>query len=436
MSVFKRLTHEPSSLILVAGESADMNELIKAYLKENDYCIELAADGNEVLKKAALLKPFAIVLSIALPKKDGWEVIRELKASPDTCDISVVMVAAADNGNRELGFSLGAVDYLVKPVNKDELLHALGKISFITKGKRHPFNILAIDDEPQVLQLLGDILEKEGFDVFKAAGGEEGIALAIERDPDLIILDLMMPQVSGFDVAERLKLHPTAKDIPIMIFTVKDVTEIDKVKLGRNIANIVRKADFSKQGLLNEIKKLEMAYPARARMIDPLTGVFNNRYFNHWIEQEVARSKRYGLQFAVLLVDVDRLNNYNTRNGFLLGNEALILLAGLIKDSIRKADCLARYGGDEFVVILPNLKQETAAVVAEKLRHRVENYPFPSADGKKGERLSISVGVAGFPADGKESNELMSNVSHAAKSAFQYESLSGGNKVSIFRKGL
>ncbi|MEK7828739.1 MAG: GGDEF domain-containing protein, partial [Deltaproteobacteria bacterium] len=182
--------------------------------------------------------------------------------------------------------------------------------------------------------------------------------------------------------------------------------------------------------------KLEMAYPARARMIDPLTGVFNNRYFNHWIVQEVARSKRYGLQFAVLLIDVDRLHNYNARNGFLLGNEALIDLAGLIKDNIRTADCLIRYGGDEFLVILPNIRQETAAAVAEKLRVRVENHTFPSADGKKAERLTISIGVAGFPADGKESDELMSNVSQAAKSAFQYASLSGGNKVSIFRKGV
>jgi|GEM_PF-5797610 len=432
MSVVKRLTYEPPSLILVASESADTNELIKVYLEENDYCVELCADGCEVLKKAALLKPFAVILGIMLPKKDGWEILRELKASHDTCEIPVIIVSAANN--KELGFSLGAVDYLAKPVDKDKLLHTLGKLSFIAKGKRHPFSILAIDDEPQVLQLLGDILEKEGFDVIKAAGGEEGIALAIEKDPDLIILDLMMPHVSGFDVVEQLKIHPTAKDIPVVIFTVKDVTEIDKAKLGHNIANILGKADFSKKGLLNEIKKLEMAYPARARMIDPLTGVFNNRYFNHWIVQEIERSKRYGLQFTVLLIDVDRLHNYNTRNGFLLGNEALIDLAGLIKDNIRKADCLIRYGGDEFLVVLPNIKQEAAAVVAEKLRVSVENHPFPSADGKKAERLTISIGLAGFPADGKESNELMSNVSHAAKSAFQYASLSGGNKVSIFRK--
>ncbi|MEK7845948.1 MAG: GGDEF domain-containing protein, partial [Nitrospinota bacterium] len=226
------------------------------------------------------------------------------------------------------------------------------------------------------------------------------------------------------------------KDIPIVIFTVKDVTELDKVKLGRNITNIINKADFSKKGLLNEIKKLEMAYPAKARMIDPLTGVFNNRYFNHWIAQEIERGKRYGFGFSVLLVDMDRLHNYNARNGFSLGNEALVLVAKLIKDNIRTADCLIRYNGDAFIVILHNVGREAAVAVAEKLRVKVENYQFPSAGGKKDEKLTISVGVACFPADGAEKDELMSNVQGTVKSAFQYASLSGGNRVSIFRKGL
>lgn len=132
----------------------------------------------------------------------------------------------------------------------------------------------------------------------------------------------------------------------------------------------------------------------------------------------------------MLMIDVDKLQDYNTRNGFLLGNAALVDLARLVEDNIRKADCLIRYGGDEFLVVLPNIAKEAAAQVAEKLRIRVGNHAFPSSDGKKNERISISIGIAGFPADGKESNELMLNVSHAVKYAFQ----SGGNKVSIFKK--
>ncbi|MBI3754012.1 MAG: response regulator [Deltaproteobacteria bacterium] len=425
---FQQPGPESSTAILVASEGKNLNELIKVYLMQNGYAVDVAADGIEVLEKARQTQPFAIIMGITLPKKDGWEVLKELKASPDTCDIPVVIVSAANN--KELGFSLGAVDYLVKPVNKEKLISALGRLSFMTKVKRHPFSILAIDDEPQVLELLNDILEKEGFGVLKAANGEEGIALAIERDPDLIILDLMMPQVSGFDVLEQLKKHPTAKDIPILIFTAKDITSDDKAKLGDNIANILKKAHFSKHNLLNEIKKLELAYPARAKMIDPLTGIFNHRYFNHWIAQEIARSKRYGLHFAMMMIDVDNLQGYNTKDGFLLGNEALVELARLIENNIRKADCVIRYGGDEFLVVLPNIKKEAAAIVAEKLRIRAGNHAFPSSDGRRNAKISISIGVAGFPVDGREQNELMLNISQAVQSAFR----SGGNKVSLFKK--
>ncbi|MBI5327265.1 MAG: response regulator [Deltaproteobacteria bacterium] len=421
--------HEtPFATILVASESKATNELIKAYLNQNGYGVELAADGVEVIEKANQIKPFAIIVSITIPNKDGWEVLKELKSSPDTCDIPAIIISAANN--KELGFSLGAVDYLVKPVNKDKLLRTLGRLSFTANIKRHPFCILAIDDEPQVLEFLGDILEKEGFGVLKAANGEDGIALAIERDPDLIILDLMMPHVSGFDVVNQLKKHPTAKDIPIVIFTAKDITADDKAKLGNDIADILKKAELSKNSLLKEIKKLEMAYPARAKMIDPLTRVFNHRYFSYWIIQEIARGTRYGIPFAMLMIDVDRLHDYNTTNGFLLGNTLLVDLARLLEDNIRKADCMIRYGGDEFLIILPSIRKEAAAAVAEKLRIRVGNHAFNSANGKRSGRITVSIGVAAFPADGKESDELIQNISHAARSAFQ----SGGNKVTLFNK--
>lgn len=416
------------SIILVACESENLNELIKVYLEQHGYTVELASDGIDVLGKARVLKPFAIIIGIKLQKKDGWDVLKELKISQESSETPILIVSSSNN--EELGFSLGAVDYMVKPISKDKLLYTLNKLSFMSKVKRHPFSILAIDDEPQVLELLGDILEKEGFGVLKASDGEDGVRLAIERDPDLIILDLMMPRVSGFDVVEKLKAHPAAKDIPIIIFTAKDITVEDKIKLGDNIANILKKASFTRNNLLNEIRKLEMAYPSRARMIDPLTRVFNYKYFSYLIVQEIARSKRYGLPFSLLMTDVDRFQLYNAKNGAHLGNEVLIHLAKLLENNIRKADCLVRYGGDEFLIVLPNITKDAAAAVAEKLRIRVENHLFPSTDAKGGERITISIGVAAFPSDAREADELLANLSKITKSAFQ----NGGNRVIIYKK--
>src|SRR4030065_1564319 len=132
----------------------------------------------------------------------------------------------------------------------------------------------------------------------------------------------------------------------------------------------------------------------------------------------------------MLLVDIDRLIEYNGKKGFLVGNELLIELSKLIENNIRKADSMIRYGGDEFLIVLPNITKEGAAVVAEKLRIKVENHGFPSLDGKRNEKITISVGIADFPSDGKRPSELMLNIGTAANSAFK----SGGNKISVFRK--
>lgn len=424
--VSRIIEEESPPLILVAGESPDINELLKEYLVSAGYNVHTASDGIEVISKAKELMPFAIALGIKIPKKDGWEVIKELKETPETSNIPVIIVSSSNN--KELGFSLGAVDHLTKPVDKNKLLESLGRLSLVSSIKRRPFTILAIDDEPQVLELIGDLLEKQGFGVLKAAGGEEGIKLAIEKEPDIIILDLMMPQVSGFDVVERLKTHPIAKDIPIIIFTAKDITEDDKLKLGDNIDHLLKKAGFSKDDLLNEIKKLEMVYPAKARMIDALTGTFNQRYFNRWIAGEISRSERHGQPFSMLMLDIDNMNDYNLKNGIVMGNEALAMTARIIEDNVRKADCIIRYADDAFLIVLTGTAKVSAASVGEKLRARIANSSFPALGGRKNGKITVSIGITSFPVDGKSIKELVEKVSEAESGAFE----KGGNMVVVF----
>ncbi|MBI5894144.1 MAG: response regulator, partial [Deltaproteobacteria bacterium] len=424
--VSRIIEEEPPPLILVAGESPDINELLKEYLVSAGYNIQAASDGIDVVKKAKEFMPFAIALGIKIPKKDGWEVIKELKETPEIMDIPVIIVSSSNN--KDLGFSLGAVDYITKPVDKNKLLESLGRLNLISRIKRRLFTILAIDDKPQVLELIGSILEKQGFGVLKAVGGEEGIKLAIEKEPDIIILDLMMPEVSGFDVVENLKKHPIAKDIPIIIFTAKDMTKDDKARLGDSINNILEKTDFSKDNLLNEIKKLEMAYPAKARMIDALTGTFNQRYFNRWIAGEISRSERYGQPFSLLMLDIDNMKDYNAKNGFVIGNEALAMTARLIEDNVRKADSIIRYDDDAFLIILPGVAKAGAASVGEKLRARIANSSFPALGGRKNGKITVSIGITSFPIDGKSIKELVEKVSEAESGAFE----KGGNMVVVF----
>ncbi len=410
-------------LILVAGESEDVNHLIHIYLSGGGYEIETAKDGLELIEKARELRPFAIVCGVALPEKDGWEVMKELKVYEESKDIPVVIVSATDN--KELGFALGAVDYIEKPIDKGKLVDTINRLNFIKSRKRRKLNVLVVDDEPQVLTLLSDILEKEDFVVCTANGGEEAIMMAIRDEPDLIVLDLMMPGVSGYDVVDKLKEHPVARNIPVVIFTAKDITVEDKQRLGDNIDKIIRKASFSKEDLIAEIRLLELSFPDRANLIDRTTKLFNKRYFDILLSREISRSQRYKQACSVMIIDIDNFSAYNQIHGVANGDEALCDISRLFTSNLRKADCVTRYGGDSFAILLPGISGDETALVAEKVRKIVEVNLFPSLDDDG--QLTVSVGAASLPfGDGLD---ILGVLEHSLSEAYS----SGGNKVVVCR---
>jgi len=198
------------------------------------------------------LRPYAITLDILLPKKDGWDVLAELKSLPETKDIPVVIVSITEDP--QLGLNLGAIEYFVKPVNKEHLIEAVHKAGAVL-GKEK-ITVLVVDDEPKTVELLTDELQAEGFNVLQAYGGQQGIDLAIEKHPDVIILDLMMPEVSGFDVVQQLRVHSEAMEIPILIFTAKDLTEEDRQKLEGHVKMIASKSGSGKEDLLRALERL------------------------------------------------------------------------------------------------------------------------------------------------------------------------------------
>ena len=151
-----------------------------------------------------------------------------------------------------MGVGLGAVDFLVKPVDKNRLIEAVAKAGAVS-GKQ-ALTVLVVDDEPQTVELLSDLLQHQGYRVLPAYGGQEGMDLAVENLPDVIVLDLMMPEVTGFDVVRQLREYSAVRDIPIVIFSAKDITEEDRERLNSGIQAIVSKS--GKEDLLRELDRL------------------------------------------------------------------------------------------------------------------------------------------------------------------------------------
>jgi len=242
-------------LVLVAEDDRQASELISHYLSEAGYGVAHAFDGEHAIQMALELRPYAITLDILLPKKGGWEVLAELKSLPEVKDIPVIIVSIVEN--RPFAYNLGAIEYFVKPVNKIHLVEAVRIAMARTERDPKAMTVLVVDDEPQTVELLTSILRTEGFNVLQAYGGQQGIDLAIEKHPDVIILDLMMPEVSGFDVVQQLRVHPAAMEIPVMIFSGKDLTEEDRQELEGHVKMIASKSGSGKGNLLRELEKLK-----------------------------------------------------------------------------------------------------------------------------------------------------------------------------------
>ena len=196
-----------------------------------------------------------ITLDLMLPIKDGWQVLKELKRHPLCRHIPVIIVSILDE--KGLGFSLGAVDYFVKPVNRVDLLQAIEKVHILPKtGERSP-TVLVIDDDRAAIDLVQLILENEGYKVLKAFHGKDGVELAVRNHPDLIILDLIMPEMSGFNVAYQIKHIPATRSIPIIVLTSMEVDQETQEQMASYVSGIMSKSMFTKMDLLREITNIE-----------------------------------------------------------------------------------------------------------------------------------------------------------------------------------
>ncbi|MEA1907089.1 MAG: response regulator, partial [Euryarchaeota archaeon] len=207
---------------------------------------------KDALAIAQKLDLAAITLDILLPGMNGWSVLKYLKYNPETSTIPVIVISMVDD--KTLGFSLGAIDYLSKPVDRDALLGTLGSLKGVL-GAVVP-KVLIVDDEPDAVELIASMIEPAGFDVLRAYGGQEGLDIAFGEHPDALVLDLMMPVVSGFEVLSRLHANPETKNIPVIICTAKDVTDDDVNQLSNGVVSIMQKGTFVEGELIKKIRKV------------------------------------------------------------------------------------------------------------------------------------------------------------------------------------
>jgi diguanylate cyclase (GGDEF)-like protein len=301
----------------------------------------------------------------------------------------------------------------------------MGAILGMLDKKLERSRILVVDDIQLNRKLLKTYLEGAGYEVIQAEDGLQALKRIEEDGPDLILLDIMMPKMNGYQVCRRIKAEERTNFLPVIMVTALNELE-DKIKgMDAGADDFICKP-FNKLELLARVKsllrikqlhdalelKIEELEAAKDQLrqlavTDGLTELYNYRYFKEQLHQEISRAQRHKLHVSIAMIDIDYFKHYNDTHGHPAGDVVLKKIARLLHDNIRRIDVAARYGGEEFALILVETDKQAAGFVANKIRNLIEQHRFSFEETQPNGKLTISMGVATFPHDGQTPEELV-----------------------------
>jgi two-component system, cell cycle response regulator len=450
--------------ILIVDDNPLNIKILKAQLSGEMFEFYTAQSGAECIEKASTLLPDLILLDVMMPELSGYEVTWKLKTAPRTSNIPIILVTALDSPeDKAKGLEVGADEFLTKPVNGIELLTRVRSMLKLKKYyeqlelrtqseeqfihvSKTPGNvaepmeirkILVVEDDAKDIKLLSNYLSNLPYQLIHTQTGWEALALAKTEKIDLVILDVILPGMDGFEVCRSLKENPDTQNIQVMMLTclgdlenkligVETGTDDFLVKPVNQREFIVRvKALLRKKAYIDQIR-FHYEQAMNSSVTDGLTGLYNQAYFSSFLDIEVRRSLRFKHSTVVMMMDVDDFKTYNDTHGHLTGDSILKIVGELLRRNLRDIDLVARYGGDEFAAILPYIDIETAARVAERITKAVSTHSFLSmaTKGPLGP-VTLSIGLAECPSHAETSQDL---IQKADKMLYEAKK-AGKNKV-------
>ncbi|HUG40795.1 MAG TPA: diguanylate cyclase [Longimicrobiales bacterium] len=296
--------------------------------------------------------------------------------------------------------------------------------------------ILVVDDNPDNLEIISTRLRFRGYDVATAERGDAAIAQVHETTPDLILLDVMMPDMDGYEVARRIRAQEELPYIPIIVVTARDSTEDKVTGLDAGADDYLTKPiNFpeleARVRSMLRIKRLQDQLEEKNRELeqlsisDGLTGLFNHRHLHELLQEEFERSGRTSEPLSVVMFDLDRFKEVNDTYGHQAGDRVLQELADILRDTAREIDRLGRYGGEEFMAILPGSDADAGQTFAERVREHVEKQQFDIQE-ERALHMTISAGIATYPEDPADGARRLV---HFADQALYSAKNSGRNRV-------
>ncbi len=461
-----------SARVLVVDDILPNVKLLEAKLTSEYYDVLTATSGEEALRKIEQDSPDIILLDVMMPGMDGFEVCRRIKGNPRTAHLPVVMVTAlTDSTDRVRGLEAGADDFLSKPVNDTALMARvrslvrlkmtvdewrarentatqLGVVDEAASAMNEPAEnarVLVIEDQEFESDKIADTLARDQDSVIPVDSGLKAMELISQHEFDLLIVSLNLKAEDGLRLCSHLRSNERTRGTPIVMVGTED--DMDRIAHGLEIGAhdyIMRPVDRNE--LLARCRtqirrrrfqnRLKSAYEISLSMAltDTLTGLYNRRYLEAHLQKQLQKNYESKKNMGVLYLDIDHFKRINDTYGHGIGDEILRTFAFRLKDSLRSFDLVARLGGEEFVAILPDISDEMAMFVAERLRRAIGEKPI-KCNAPEGElMLTTSIGGAIIRASeyGAGPYSIQDVLQRADKAL--YEAKHTGRNCTVFEK--
>ena len=435
--------------VLVVDDVSANVKLLEARLSAEYFDVMTASNGAETLTLCERGECDIVLLDVMMPDMDGFEVCRRLKSNPATHHIPVVMVTALDQpSDRVRGLDVGADDFLTKPVNEMALIsrvRSLTRLKMVTDelrmraltsreiGLESPEReavaeagrngrILIVDDRPSSYERIAAMLGEHAVEV--EAEPAEALIRAAEGDYELIIVSLSLENFDGLRLCSQLRSVDRTRHIPILVIADPDsdarlargleigvndylVRPLDKNEMLARVRTQIKKKRYAERLRDNVQMSIEAA------ITDALTGLHNRRYMETHLNALVEQAASHGKPIAVLVLDIDFFKAINDTHGHDAGDDVLREFALRIRKSIRNIDLACRYGGEEFVIVMPETDMGVATMVAERLRRAVAGESFPVQQGMKLLNVTLSIGLATLSDAGGDAAAILKRADQA-----------------------
>jgi two-component system cell cycle response regulator len=419
--------------ILVVDDLAPNTRLLEAKLTHEYFDVLTACDGESALKIVGEQSPDIVLLDVMMPGMDGFEVCRRMKEDPSSAHIPVVMVTAlSDVADRVRGLEAGADDFLTKPINDvalmarvkslvrlkmmlDELrlredtseqLGALDDLDGADGEQCEGVRIVLVEDNDLSAERLELIAGEAGYQVSRFRDCATALEAIKDADVELTIVSLDLEKEDPLRLCSQMRSAETTRHLPVLL--VIEDSDTDRLAKGLEIgANDYIVRPFDRQELLARMRTQvrRHRYEQRLRenyrrsislaLTDALTGLYNRRYFDTHFETQIRHVAESGKSLALLMLDLDRFKTINDTHGHNVGDEVLRETARRLADNLRTVDMVARFGGEEFAIVMPDTTPEIALSAAERLRARIGETPFQVSSDRATEiTVTTSIGLA------------------------------------------